>query len=418
MKNQVRKWTLVTLLGLGVIIAYIDRTNLAIALASPDFKQFFALSDTGRGVLNSVFFWSYTILQIPAGLLVDRFGVRIPLTVSFVLWCLVAAATSMVGAFWELVALRLMLGVAEATLFPAGLAWIAKHVDERQRGLAAGIFVSGSKWGPAIASPLATWLILGYGWRTMFFALGVGGLVWVIPWMLLAGEDQPRKQETGRSQNMAEPSFGALFRTRAMWATVIGTFCYNYFLFFSLTWLPAYLVERRNLSLSSMSVYTMFSFVGTGTVAILAGAAADWIIRRGASAVNTRRWFTIAGLLAASTEVFGALSESTSVAIFFAIFSMTGLGLATANYWAITQTLLPGVAPGRVAGIQNTALNLAGIVAPIITGWLKQVTGSYTAPMQTIWVVLIIGVGAYLLLARSSDRIAPAARIQSSRETS
>jgi MFS family permease len=81
---------------------------------------------------------------------------------------------------------------------------------------------------------------------------------------------------------------------------------------------------------------------------------------------------------------------------------MTGLGLATANYWAITQTLLPGVAPGRVAGIQNTALNLAGIVAPIITGWLKQITGSYTAPMQTIWVVLIIGVGAYLFLAHET----------------
>jgi MFS transporter, ACS family, D-galactonate transporter len=148
----------------------------------------------------------------------------------------------------------------------------------------------------------------------------------------------------------------------------------------------------------------MFSFAGTGTVAILAGAAADWMIRRGANALNVRRWFSIAGLLAASTEVFGAMSESTDVAVFFAIFSMTGLGLATANYWAITQTLLPGIAPGRVAGIQNTALNLAGIVAPIITGWLKQVTGSYAAPMQTIWGFLIIGVGAYLLLARESQQ--------------
>jgi len=398
----VRKWTLVTLLGLGVIIAYIDRTNLAIALASTEFKQFFALSDTGRGVLNSVFFWSYTVMQIPAGLLVDRFGVKRLLTVSFMAWCIVAAATAMAGAFWELVAARLLLGVAEAALFPAGLAWLAEHVEERQRGLAAGIFVSGSKWGPAIASPLATWLILGYGWRTMFFLLGLGGLVWVIPWMLLAEADPPASRRLRAVNQRVEP-FGALFRTRAMWATLIGTFCYNYFLFFSLTWLPAYLVESRNLSLSSMSVYTMFSFAGTGTVAILAGAAADWMIRRGASALNTRRWFIIAGLLAASTEVFGAMSESTSVAIFFAIFSMTGLGLATANYWAITQTLLPGIAPGRVAGIQNTALNLAGIVAPILTGWLKQVTGGYTAPMQTIWVVLIIGVAAYLFLARESQ---------------
>jgi len=398
-KTTVRKWTLVTLLGLGVIIAYIDRTTLAIALASTEFKQFFALTDTGRGLLNSVFFWSYTVMQVPAGLLVDRFGVKRLMTVSFVAWCLVAAATATAGTFGELVALRLLLGVAESALFPAGLAWLAKHVDERQRGLAAGIFVSGSKWGPAIASPLATWLILGYGWRTMFFLLGAGGLVWVIPWLLLAGADSPRKQEAGGSQSTAKPS---LFRTRAMWATLIGTFCYNYFLFFSLTWMPAYLVESRNLTLTSMSIYTMFSFAGTGTVAILAGAAADWMIRRGASALNTRRWFTIAGLLAASTEIFGAMSESTSVAVFFAIFSMTGLGLATANYWAITQTLLPGVAPGRVAGIQNTALNLAGIVAPIITGWLKQVTGGYNAPMQTIWVFLIIGIAAYLFLARES----------------
>jgi MFS family permease len=400
---MLRKWSLVALLGLGVIIAYIDRTNLAIALASTEFKQFFALSDTGRGVLNSVFFWSYTVMQIPVGFLVDRFGVKRPLAISFVLWCVVAAATAMAGAFWELVALRLMLGVAEAALFPAGLAWLAKHVEERQRGLAAGIFVSGSKWGPAIASPLATWLILGYGWRTMFFLLGIGGLVWVIPWMLLAEDDGVGSTRLQAVTQRVQPSFGALFRTRAMWATLIGTFCYNYFLFFSLTWLPAYLVESRNLTLSSMGVYTMFSFAGTGTVAILAGAAADWMIRRGASALNTRRWFTIAGLLAASTEVFGAMSESTSVAVFFAIFSMTGLGLATANYWAITQTLLPGVAPGRVAGIQNTALNLAGIVAPIITGWLKQITGSYTAPMQTIWVFLIIGVAAYLFLARESQ---------------
>jgi MFS transporter, ACS family, D-galactonate transporter len=189
---------------------------------------------------------------------------------------------------------------------------------------------------------------------------------------------------------------------------MIGTFCYNYFLFFSITWLPAYFVERRGLSLSSMGIYTMFSFAGTGTVAIAAGAAADWLIRRGAGPAATRRWFTIAGLLVASTEVIGALARSNQTAVFFAIFSMAGLGLATANYWALTQTLLPSAAAGRVAGVQNTALNLAGIVAPILTGWLKQVTGTYTVPMQTIGVFLLLGVGAYLFLVR--EQKVPVAR--------
>jgi cyanate permease len=116
--------------------------------------------------------------------------------------------------------------------------------------------------------------------------------------------------------------------------------------------------------------------------------------------VTTRRWFTIAGFLVASTEVVGAMAESTDVAKFFAVVSLAGLGLATANYWALTQTLMPGAAIGRISGAQNCASNLAGAVAPFLTGWLKQATGSYTAPMQAIWIILLVGVGAYAVMVR------------------
>jgi MFS family permease len=235
----------------------------------------------------------------------------------------------------------------------------------------------------------------------MFQAVGLGGLVWLVPWIWF-GEEGVRAP---RAENSVEaPPLADLLRSRVIWGTLIGTFCYNYFLFFSITWLPAYFVERRHLSLDSMGAYTMFSFAGTAVVAILAGAAADWWIARGSDAAATRRWFTIAGLLGASTEVFGALAASDATAVFFVIFSMACLGLATANYWALTQTLVPSSAAGRVAGLQNTALNLAGIVAPILTGWLKQVSGSYAAPMQAIWVVLLAGVGAYLYLVRQPTR--------------
>ncbi len=395
------RWVIVCLLSIAVIIGYVDRTNLSIALASPDFKTWFRLTDSDRGLLNSAFFWSYALLQIPAGFIVDKFGVKRPIAVALLCWCLVSASTAATSVFWQLVAVRLVLGVCEAVIFPGGLRWIRHHMDEDRRGLASGIFVAGSKWGPAIAAPLATWLLKDYGWRNMFLILGLGGVVWLVPWLLLARDDDRELERAAVSSGPAIP-FGSLFRTGAMWGTLIGTFCYNYFLFFSLTWLPAYFVERRNLSLDSMGVYTAFSFGGTAVVAILAGLAADRIIARGADPVVTRRWFTIAGLLVASTEVIGAVAESANVAVFFAIFSMTGLGLATANYWALTQSLMPGVAAGRIAGVQNTALNLAGIIAPILTGWLKQVTGNYAAPMQAIWVILLVGVGAYLFLARKA----------------
>ncbi|MBV9506101.1 MAG: MFS transporter [Acidobacteriia bacterium] len=393
-----RTWLTVVLLGAGLVIAYVDRTNLSVALASPEFRNFFQLSDGERGLLNSAFFWSYTILQIPAGLLIDRFGVKWPVMWGLLLWCAASAATASTAALWQLIGLRLALGIGESVIFPSGLSWIHRNIEERRRGLAAGIFVSGTKWGPAIGAPLAAWLISRFGWRSMFRVIGVGGLIWLVPWVLLAREGVRAASTKDAGPG---PSVGELLRSRMMWGAMIGTFCYNYFLFFSITWMPAYFVERRHLSLNSMGTYTMFSFAGTAIVAILAGAAADAWIRRGADAAATRRWFTIAGLVGASTEVIGAVSDSNQLAVFFAIFSMAGLGLATANYWALTQTLAPKAAAGRVAGLQNTALNLAGIVAPVLTGWLKQTTGSYTVAMQAIWLVLLVGIWAYVFLVRA-----------------
>jgi MFS family permease len=121
-----------------------------------------------------------------------------------------------------------------------------------------------------------------------------------------------------------------------------------------------------------------------------------------------RKWFTIAGFAVAYTELIGAQSSSVNVALFFAVLSLSGLGLATANYWALTQTLIPAYAIGRVSGVQNTSASVAGIVAPIVTGWLKQQTGSYEAPMQAIWFFLVAGVLSYLFLVK--EKYAPKAR--------
>jgi len=138
-----------------------------------------------------------------------------------------------------------------------------------------------------------------------------------------------------------------------------------------------------------MGFYALFSFGGMAIVAILSGWLADWMISRGTEPAATRKAFTIVGFLLASTEIFGAWTGSQALALFFAAFSLAGLGLATANYWALTQTLVPGKAMGRIAGIQNCASNLGGVAAPILTGWLKERSGGYEAPMQAIWVVLL-----------------------------
>jgi len=403
------RWTIIGLLSLGMVIAYASRSNISVALAVPDFIKLFKLSDTDRGTLNSAFFWAYAVLQIPAGWVVDRYGVRLPYAVSFLFWCITSAATAFARSVPQLLTLRVLLGAGEAVVAPASYRWIRFNFEEKQRGLAVGLYMTGTKIGPAIGAPLAAWLIMLYDWRLMFLLIGLGGLVWLIPWMILVKDDDRQPAKQAAKQTGATPvPFSRIMASPVTWGTVVATFCYMYFVYFCMTWMPAYFVEQRHLSLSKMGLYTFFSFGGMAAVAVLAGWAADLMIARGGNPVTVRKWFTIAGFAVACTELIGAQSSSVNVALFFAVLSLSGLGLATANYWALTQTLIPAAAIGRISGVQNCSASVAGIVAPILTGWLKQNTGSYEAPMQAIWVFLILGVLSYLFMVR--EKYAPKAR--------
>jgi MFS family permease len=401
-----RRWVVLGLLTIGIIIAYVARINFSVALATKDFRTLFHLTDSDRGMLGAAFFWSYAILQIPAGILVDRYGVKYPYAWSFLAWSLMSAGTSLATSIRQIYVMRVVLGVGESIATPASMRWIRFHFQEKERGLAIGLYMAGTKFGPAIGGWIAALLIQRQGWKAMFLWLGLGSLLWLIPWLLVAENDDRRIEQAAKpSGPQRSISIGALMSSPVIWGTIVGTFCYMYFVYFCMTWMPAYFVEKRHLSLDSMGMYTLFSFGGMATVSALAGWAADRMIARGGDPAGVRKAFTIAGFLMASTEVIGALSDSNSVALFFAVFSLSGLGLATANYWALTQTLIPGGAIGRIIGIQNCAANLPGIVAPILTGWLKQKTGSYDAPMQAIWFFMLLGIAAYVFLVR--EKYAP-----------
>ncbi len=404
--TSTRRWTIVGLLCLAFMIAYFDRINLSIALALDEFKTFFQLTNADRGSLSSAFFWSYTALQIPAGWFVDKYGVKWPYAGGLALWSVLSSLTAWATSVRHLWAIRLLLGVGESVVTPAGMRWIRYNCAENQRGLAVGLYMAAAKFGPALGGWLAELLSRVAGWRYMFVILGLGGMVWLIPWVLLVRDDDREIERAAARKSAAPPvPFLRVIASPVIWGTIIGTFCYQYFVYYCLTWLPAYFREARGLTSADMGIFTAFSFTGMACVAIGAGWAADRLIDRGFNPVMVRKSFTIAGFVVASTEILGATAESKSMALFWAVFSLSGLGLMTANYWALTQTLIPGAAVGRIVGIQNCAANLPGIVAPLLTAWLLDRTGSYTAPMQAIWVFLILGIAAYLFLVR--EKYAP-----------
>jgi MFS family permease len=372
-----------------------------VAITVPEFRNYFGFTDSQRGVMNSVFFWSYALLQVPAGWLVDRMGVKYPYAISFLFWSLISAATGFVNSLGQLFAARLLLGAGEAAVAPASLRWIRMNVDEQQRGLAMGIYMAGTKIGPAVGAPIAAFLIAAYGWRSMFLITGLVSLIWLVPWLLIAPRDHGSEKPSQRPKT-AEPggTFLGVMKSPVIWGILVGTFSYSCYLYFCLTWLPAYFNEQRNVPLKLMGIYTMFSFAGMALTTIVAGWTADRLISRGRDAVNVRKTFTIVGMLLAATEVFGVAAGSAEMALFFAVFSLGGLGVATANYWALTQTVVPSTTIGRIAGVQNTASNLAGVAAPIATGWLIETTGSYQAPMQAIAALLVLGALSYAVLVR------------------
>ena len=320
--EALRRWSILGLLCLAFIAAYVDRQNLAAAVIDPGFKGYFNLSPTDRGLLHSAFFWSYLLLQIPSGWLVDRFGAKKVLAAGFVLWSLTSAATGLSTTFAALFIFRMFLGVGEAGVNPAGMRWIRFNIPEEQRGLAVGIYQASAKIGLAVGVPVAGMLIAAFDWRAMFVILGIGCMLWLVPWMLLVRDDD-RQIEAAQQKASGASSvpFGRIMASPVIWGTVLGTFAYQYFLYFTMTWMPTYFVERRNLDLKSMWLFTFVQFIGMAVVAILAGWAADRMIKKGGDPVKVRKRFAIAGLLVGSTQLIGAFAQSTNVAIFFAVLS-------------------------------------------------------------------------------------------------
>jgi MFS family permease len=401
-----KRWYVVCWLSLGMVIAYIDRVNLTSAM--PEIGKMLQLDEAQRGMALSAFFWTYTIGQIPAGMLVDRHGVRMLYTAGIVLWSIASAATVFTTGLWALIATRLVVGLGESVVTSSSLRYIRAHFAEKERGFAVGVYMTGTKIGPAVGLPLAGFLVVQYGWQAMFLMMGLGSLLWLGPWLGWVKRDDPAALPAvpGTAKGGDSVSLGDALKSRVMWGIIIGTYCYMYFVYYCMTWMPQYFQKTHGMSIKDSNWFGGVSFGGMAAVAAIGGWAADRMIARGAEPIFVRRLFTVAGFLMAAMQTLSVFTDSKELMIGLTVASLCGLGLATANYWALTQTLMPGAVP---VAIQNTAANLAGIVAPWLTGWMVKETGSFDAPIKAVGIWLMLGVFAYMFMVRRSASAAPTA---------
>ncbi|QGZ64808.1 MFS transporter [Paraburkholderia acidisoli] len=408
-RSRVR-WWVAGLMWAAIAINYIDRTVLSAA--APRIQSQFHLSAVEMGVVMSAFFWSYALLQLPAGFLADRFGQKKVLGFAVVWWSLATAVTGLANGFKSLVALRVALGVGEAGAYPSNAGIASKWFPRRERATVAGIFDSGSKLGGAIALPLIAAMLTAFDWKLTFAITGLLGLIWFVVWQFTFS-DSPRQHKWVNAEELAHiesdaltgqhdgarPSLRQLLKHRNIWAMCIGFFMINYNSYFFITWLPTYLVKARGMTMMEMGWMASLPLLASIVVEIFAGWASDRVFASGKlSLTATRKLFLVIGLLMASSIGFAAFAESAWVAVLLLCIAKSGTTVAASQVWALPGDVAPRNAVSMVAGIQNTVSNLGGVVGPIVTGAIVGATGSFVPALLFSSALIAIAIVNYLFL--------------------
>ncbi|MFG1383872.1 MFS transporter [Xanthobacter versatilis] len=411
-KSRVRISMLLLILFLSTV-AYADRSILSIAGST--IQKEFGLSAVQLGYILSAFSWAYVIGQIPGGLILDRFGTKAVYGTTLVLWSvatllmgfvgeLSAGVTGTVVAFF---ALRCLLGLIEAPSFPANARVAVMWFPKSERGRATSLFASSQYFAVGIFSPLAGWLVQEFGWPWPFFVLGVIGILAAVVWFSYMQEPRQHpgvssaeldhivsggglvdidssSERTCRTRLTREVVL-SLLTSRMLWCAYLGQYCAIAISYFFITWFPIYLIQARGMNIMQAGFATiapsLFGFLG----GISGGIISDWLIKQGWSVSWARKTPYIIGMLAASGLVLAAVAESNFAVIALMSLAFYGKGVAAgAGTWAVVSDTAPKAAVGLAGSVFNCVGNIAGIVTPIVFGYIVQATGGYSAGLYFV----------------------------------
>ena len=393
MRSTRAPYALIVLLGAALMINYVDRGT--ISTAAPLLERQLDLTPSQLGWVLSAFFWAYVPSQPLMGWFTDRLGAARVLAAGFALWSVATVLAGVSAGIAALVGARLLMGVGESVTYPSALALLAQRVTDRHRARATSVLQLGGMVGPALGTFLGGIIMVRFGWRAMFISLGLASLVWLIPWsrQLRSGPAAAHVVSTA-----AGPSFIDILRQRGLWGTVLGNFCSNYAFYFVFTSLPLYLVHERGLSLLSMTRLTSGFFLIDSLSVLATGWLLDAWIRRGASA--NRAYKSALVLSAAGVGVCllasGGAALPGAVVLLLAAAVMDGVNAPAVC--SLVQHFAGPLASGRWMGVQNAVANVAGMVAPVVTGYLVEATGHYSAALWLAGVVALAGLVGWLVI--------------------
>jgi len=421
------RWWIVFLLFVASVINYLDRATVSMAL--PLLAHELRFGPETKGLLLSAFFVSYAAMQVPIGWCADRFNLRWLYAGAFTLWSLAQGLTGLATGLGTLLACRIALGVGESIYLPGGTKIVSLLFSHEERGLPSGFFDSGTRAGLVLAGLVIPWLLVHYGWRRTFLVMGLSALAWLIPWLLVT----PRRLQGKTVESTVVPPLGekarapasaslspfqvpapesrvpsrgrgsdqvlALLRNRNLVGICLGFFCFDYYWYLLVTWLPDYLVTVRHLTILRAGIYAALPFFVFGISEPIGGWIADQLIRLGWDETRTRKGIVTVAFLTGLLLIPASRVQTATAAILL-VMGGSLVGLATGNLIVILQSCAPPDRVGVWTGWENFAGNVGGVVAPLATGFLIGRTGSYAPGFALAAVVLLAGLLSYWFIVR------------------
>ncbi len=406
------------LITAGTMINYLDRT--VISVAAPLLSRELGLDAALMGIAFSAFSWTYAAAQIPGGILLDRFGVRLTYYWSVTLWSLCTVLQGLAGGLGALVGARLALGIAEAPAYPCNSRILSMWFPQAERARATGVYSVGQYFGLAFLSPLLFWVAGTFGWRALFIIVGIVGVLFgLVWWAAYRDPAHSRRVNAQELQYIAEGGglSGTTSATRFEWRHIrfllskrqilgasIGQFAGNSTLVFFLTWFPTYLATERQMAWLKVGFFAVLPFIAASVGVVVGGVVSDYLLRRTGSANVARKLPIISGLVLASTIVSANFLESDALVI--AVMSVAFFGQGMVNLgWTLITDVAPKQLIGLTGGVFNLCANLAGIITPLVVGFVVARTGSFEWALAFIAVVALIGALSYIFLLGDVKRV-------------
>jgi MFS transporter, ACS family, D-galactonate transporter len=420
-----RRFLIMALLFVTVVINYLDRSNLSIA--APSIASEFGLHPVQLGVVFSAFGWTYTPLQIPGGWLVDRVHPRVLYPITILFWSVATLCLGLSTGLIMLIVLRMTVGLFEVPSFLMNNRIATTWFGERERATCIAVYTSAEFVGLAFLTPLLAWLKVTFGWPAVFFFTGALGLAWsFVFWRNyrdpadFPGVNQAEIHLIQSSGGIPDLSHristrqaargGSLWRDfavvlgrRKLWGIYFGHFAWGTTSTFFLTWFPTYLVTYRHLDFIKAGFYASLPFLGAFVGVLCSGTLSDWLYRRGFS-LSVARKTPIIGGLALSTSIIGAnFVDRPALIILFLSLAFFANGLASIH-WSLVSATAPERLIGLTSGVFNGVGGLAGISAPIIIGLLLR-GGDFTLPLTFIACIALLGACSYIFVVGKLERV-------------